>query len=134
MYYMHTSCIFCKIVKKELPCSLIYEDADFLAFLDITPRVLGHTLLIPKTHYRWTYDLAQRAFTAYWSIALKITHAMQKTLSPRFVTYVTHGLEVAHAHIHLMPRKNETEFVPPPISVSKEEMEKIASRIQKAII
>lgn len=125
-------CIFCKIVKKELPSYHIYEDDEFLGFLDIFPRVKGHTLLIPKKHYRWTYDVPN--FGAYWEAALKITNAMQKAMKPEFVTYVTHGLEVPHAHIHILPRKKgESAFVPEQKQFKKEEYEEVAEKIRKAI-
>lgn len=126
-------CIFCKIVKGELPSYKIYEDSDFLAFLDIQPRAKGHTLIIPKKHCRWVYDLPKKDFEKCWGAVLKITRAVQKALNPSFVTYVTHGLEVEHAHIHVVPRKNETAFVPEIKSFSKEEMEEAAERIRKEI-
>ena len=124
------SCIFCKIIKKELPSYQLYEDADYVAFLDITPRVIGHTLLIPKIHVRWVYDIPQ--FEQFWTTALKITHAVQKALSPEFVTYVTHGLEVEHAHLHILPRKkSDTALVPSPIAITKTEYEEVAKKIRK---
>ncbi len=122
------NCVFCKIVKGELPCYKVYEDEKFLGFLDINPRVEGHTLLIPKTHYRWTYDVPE--FGEYWEAARKIARAMQKVLQPEFITFVTHGLEVPHAHIHIMPRKKgEYEFVPSVKNISKEKMQEIAQKI-----
>ena len=125
-------CIFCKIVKKELPSYHVYEDDEFLGFLDIFPRVKGHTLLIPKKHYRWAYDVPN--FGAYWEVALKITKAMQKAMKPEFITYVTHGLEVPHAHIHILPRtKGETSFVPDTKTFKKEEFEEVAKKIRKEI-
>ena len=123
------TCIFCKIAKGEIPSYKIYEDALFFAFLDIHPRVKGHTLLIPKKHYPWVYDVPE--FEKYWGVALKITKVMQKTLTPKFVTYVTHGLEVSHAHIHIMPRKKETEMVPSIKTFSADDMEQIAQTIKK---
>ena len=129
-HYM--DCIFCKIVKKELPCYQVYEDDEFLGFLDIFPRVKGHTLLIPKEHQRWAYDVPN--FGAYWEAALKITNAMKKAMTPEFITYVTHGLEVPHAHIHILPRmKGETSFVPETKTFKKEEFEKVANRIRKEV-
>lgn len=125
-YYYNMSentCIFCNIVAGKLPSHTIYEDGLFFGFLDIYPRTKGHALLIPKTHYRWTYDVSE--FGLYWEAALKITKAMQKVFNPSFVTYVTHGLEVPHAHIHILPRYNETEFVPEIKSFTKEEMENV---------
>lgn len=126
------NCIFCKIVKGELPSYKIYEDKDFLAFLDVYPRTLGHTLVIPKKHYRWVYDVPN--FKEYWQGVHTVTKAMQKTLTPHFVTYVTHGLEVEHAHIHVMPRgEHETTFVPESKTFSKKEMQEIAEKIRKAL-
>ena len=123
------TCIFCKIVKGEIPLYKIYEDDLFFAFLDIYPRVKGHTLLIPKKHYRWVYDIPD--FGLYWQAALKMTRAMQKAMNPEFVTYVTHGLEVPHAHIHILPRvKGETSFVPDQKKFSKEEMKEVAEKIR----
>jgi len=127
---MEENCIFCQIVSKKLPCFKVYEDEDFLAFLDIYPRVEGHTLVIPKKHYRFVYDVPN--FGAYWERALKITQAMQKALNPYFITYVTHGLQVPHAHIHIMPRKKgEEEFVPEVKNISRNFLSKLAEKIRK---
>lgn len=126
------NCIFCKIVKKELPCYHVYEDEEFLGFLDIFPRVKGHTILIPKKHYRWTYDVPN--FGTYWEVTLKITKAMQKAMKPEFVTYVSYGLEVPHAHIHILPRmKGESAFVPETKQFKKKEFEEVAEKIRKEI-
>lgn len=126
-------CIFCKIVKGELPSYKIYEDSDFMAFLDIQPRAKGHTLVIPKKHYRWVYDVPEKEFEKYWGVVLKVTKAMQKAMNPTFVTYVTHGLEIEHAHIHVVPRKNETAFVPELKSFPKKEMEEMTKKIKQEI-
>ncbi len=126
-----TDCIFCKIVKGDLPSYKIYEDTDFLAFLDVYPRTLGHTLVIPKKHYRWVYDVPN--FKDYWGAVHTVTGAMQKALSPSFVTYVTHGLQVPHAHIHVLPRgKDETTFVPDTKTFSKEKMQEVADKIKSS--
>ncbi len=125
-------CVFCKIVKGELPCYKVYEDEKFLGFLDINPRVEGHTLLIPKKHYRWVYDVPE--FGEYWEVAKKIALAAKKALGAEFISFVTHGLDVHHAHIHILPRKKgEYEFVPSIKSFSKEKMGEIAERIYKAV-
>lgn len=124
-------CIYCQIIKGESPCYKLYEDDLFICILDIFPRSKGHALVIPKKHYRWVYDVAE--FKEYWDVALKLTKAMQKALTPEFVTYVTHGTQVFHAHILVMPRyKGETEYVPEIKKLSKEEMEEIAEKIRKA--
>ena len=121
-------CIFCKIVRGDLPKYLVFEDAKFLAFLDIFPRTKGHTLLIPKTHFHWTYDVPD--FGLYWEKAQLITRAMQKAFRPTFITYVTHGLQVPHAHIHILPRFNETEFVPEIKKFAHQEFAEVASKLR----
>jgi len=129
---MEENCIFCQIISKKLPCFKVYENEDFLAFLDIYPRVEGHTLVIPKKHYRFVYDVPN--FGAYWETALKITKAMKKALNPYFITYVTHGLQVPHAHIHIMPRKKgEEEFVPEIKNIDRDNLNKLAEKIRKNI-
>jgi histidine triad (HIT) family protein len=101
-------CIFCKIVKNEIPCYKVYEDDLFLAFLDINPTSLGHTLLIPKNHYRWVYDVPE--FKKYWKVAQKIALSIKNSsLKPDFVTFLTMGNEVPHAHIHIIPRNNSDQ-------------------------
>ncbi len=121
-------CIFCKIVEGQIPAYKIYEDGDYLGFLDIFPRVAGHSLLIPKKHFTWVYDVPN--FGEYWETVLKVTRAMQKSMAPTFVTYVTHGLEVPHAHIHIMPRTGEKEFVPERKKFEDAEMISIAEKIK----
>lgn len=125
---MENNCVFCQIVKDQAPAYKVYEDDKFLAFLDIYPRVEGHTLVIPKKHYQWVYDVPQ--FDQYWLVVLKITQAMKKVFQPYFITYVTHGLQVPHAHIHILPRKKEkTSFVPEVKFIPKEKMEEIAKKL-----
>lgn len=125
-------CIFCQIVAGKIPCYKVYDDKEFLGFLDISPRTRGHSLLIPKKHYRWVWEVPD--FGKYWETALKLTQTMQKALKPYFITYVTHGLEVPHAHIHILPReKQETEFVPEVKTISKEEMQEIAKKIKNQL-
>lgn len=126
------NCIFCQVVEKKSPCYKVYEDDNFLAFLDIYPRTKGHTLLVPKKHYQWVYDVPN--FGEYWLTALKITKAMKKALNPYFITYLTHGLQVPHAHIHILPRTiNETGFIPEQKNFSSREMEEIAQKIYQEL-
>ena len=113
-----------------MPSYKIYEDDLFLALLDVFPRTKGHTLVIPKKHYRWVYDVPE--FDKYWGVVLKVTKAMQKSLKPPFVTYLTHGMQVPHAHIHVMPRseENQSNFVPDIIDVSKKEYQELVEKIK----
>ncbi|MCX6726931.1 MAG: HIT family protein [Candidatus Shapirobacteria bacterium] len=95
-------CIFCKIVSGIIPCQKIAENDNFLAFLDIGPFTEGHSIIIPKIHYRWVYDVPK--FDQYWSFILQVTQQIQKTLNPLFISYLTMGNQVPHAHVHLLPR------------------------------
>jgi histidine triad (HIT) family protein len=95
-------CIFCKITSGIIPCQKIHEDNDFLAFLDNQPFTEGHTLIIPKIHYRWVYDIPK--FDQYWSFILQVTQKIQNKLNPQFISYLTMGNQVSHAHVHLLPR------------------------------
>lgn len=123
------NCPFCQIVSADKPCYKLYEDDQFMAFLDTFPRVKGHSLVIPKKHYRWVYDLPN--FADFWQVVLKLTRALISSLAPDFVTYVTHGLEIEHAHVHVIPRAGQTEFVPSPIKLTDKEMEEIAEKIRR---
>ena len=129
-------CIFCKIVNKEIPCNKIYEDEDFLAFLDIRPLNQGHSLVIPKKHYRWVWDLEN--FGNYFEWIKKIERGMEKSLKPKRVLVLVFGDEVPHAHVHLVPRfENDGHKGTIDLNnikeVSKEEMNKIAEKINKNI-
>ena len=92
-------CIFCKIIKKEIPCYQVYEDNLFLGFLDINPLNLGHTLLIPKNHYQWVDEV--EPYNVYWQTARKLSQAIQLATNCLIVSKVVYGLGVNHAHIHL---------------------------------
>ena len=139
---MKSLCVFCKIVRGEIPCYKVYEDEEYMAFLDTAPAVKGHTLLIPKKHYRWIYDVPK--FDEYWMRVLKITRAMQKRLNPVYVNYYTYGA-VPHAHIHILPRmtevgtsnvRGELDIIPPEIpkkQISEEEMKEISGKIRERV-
>lgn len=95
-------CIFCKIVRKEIPSTNVYEDEDFLAFLDIRPLSPGHTLIIPKEHYRWVWDVPNVG--AYFEVVKKIALAQQRAFGTiEEIHSKVVGEEVAHAHVWLFP-------------------------------
>jgi histidine triad (HIT) family protein len=99
-------CIFCKIVRREIPCTKIYEDGNFFAFLDINPLNPGHTLLITKKHIEFVDDF--EPFGEYWETARRLSRVIKKALNPILISYVVYGLGVPHAHIHLIPKfKND---------------------------
>jgi histidine triad (HIT) family protein len=99
-------CIFCKIVRRESPAHVVYEDAHFLAFLSIHPESPGHTLVIPKDHYRWVWNVPNVG--AYFQVVAKIAHAQQKAFGQEMILSKIVGEEVPHAHIWVFP-SNETK-------------------------
>lgn len=130
---MTSDCIFCKIVKGEIPCYNVYEDDSFFAFLDIKPRNLGHTLVIPKKHYRWVWDVEN--IGEYFVIVKKIANAIKKALNTDFVVSLVIGEEIEHAHVWLVPRyENDGHGAAINLDnikeVSEEEMKEIAEKIK----
>jgi len=95
------NCIFCKIVKGEIPSHKVYEDENYLAFLDINPQSPGHTQLITKEHYRWVWDIPNVG--EYFEVAKKIAKAQQKAFGTDFILSKIVGDEVEHAHIWIFP-------------------------------
>ena len=95
------NCVFCKIVRGEIPSHKVYEDENFLAFLDINPRSPGHTLIIPKKHHRWVWDVPE--IGKYFEITGQIARALQKTFGTDSVWSRVTGEEVPHAHVWVFP-------------------------------
>ena len=106
-------CLFCKIANKELPCYKVYEDKNFLAFLDIRPLNPGHVLVIPKKHFRWVWDVpikndSSLNISEYYIIVSKIASAIKKAFNTDYVVSLVLGEEISHAHVWLIPRlKND---------------------------
>lgn len=126
-------CIFNEIVEGRLPCHKVYEDEGFLAFLDIFPRTEGHTLVVPKTQYRWTYDVPD--FGRYWETVRMITRVIQQVLPVKWVNYFTYG-EIPYAHIHILPRYEDIngsaeQIVPPPVKAADRDLAKVAEKIRQ---
>ncbi len=97
------NCIFCKIVKGEIPNHTVYEDADFLAFLDINPQSPGHVQVIPKEHHRWVWDVPNTG--KYFEVATKVALAQRKAFNTEWILSKVFGDEVPHAHIWIYPNK-----------------------------
>ncbi len=95
------NCIFCKIVRKEIPSHIVYEDESFLAFLDIHPQSPGHVQVIPKDHYRWVWDVP--AVGSYFEVVAKIARAQQKAFDTDWILSKIIGDEVHHAHTWVFP-------------------------------
>lgn len=101
-------CIFCKIVDKQIPSNIIYEDESHLAFLDISPFEKGHTLVVPKKHYEKITDMSSQEYEQLQSVVLKVAKHYEEVLNVRVGTLV-YGLDVAHVHIHVFPITSEIE-------------------------
>ncbi|OGK62898.1 hypothetical protein A2334_03770 [Candidatus Roizmanbacteria bacterium RIFOXYB2_FULL_38_10] len=129
-------CVFCKIVTGKIPSYKVYEDNDFMGFLDIAPLNPGNVLLIPKTHYHWVYDAPNMG--KYFEVARKIGIAAQKAVGAHSINFLTLGYEVPHAHIRIIPRfDNDGHTDGIRLSAVKkiapDEMKKIAEHILKNI-
>ena len=127
--------IFSKIIAGEIPSYRIHEDDRFYAFLDINPLAKGHTLVIPKVETDYLFDLDDDLLGDMMVFAKKVARAIDKTIDCKRVGVAVLGLEVAHAHIHLVPINSlyDIEFSRPKLQLSKEEFESIADRISAAI-
>ncbi|MCK4539667.1 HIT domain-containing protein [Candidatus Parcubacteria bacterium] len=102
-------CLFCKIANKELPCYKVYEDKDFLAFLDIRPLNPGHVLVIPKKHFRWVWDVPVKSesspnISEYYIVVSKVANAIKKAFDTDYVVSLVFGEEIDHSHVLLIPR------------------------------
>lgn len=102
---MNTSeCIFCKIIRGEIPASKIYENDNILAFLDIKPVNPGHILIIPKKHYEKMETTPDEVVSDVFIIAKKLMKVIKEAMSADFVALSVVGIDVPHFHIHLIPR------------------------------
>ncbi|PIN74356.1 HIT family hydrolase [Candidatus Woesearchaeota archaeon CG10_big_fil_rev_8_21_14_0_10_45_16] len=107
-----TDCIFCRIGRKEIPCHIIYEDDDTMAFLDIKPHAKGHTVVIPKKHGETVFDIDDKTYMAVMKAVKKTMEKIQKVLDPDgFNAGWNHntagGQVVPHLHVHIFPRYND---------------------------
>lgn len=123
--------IFSRIIAGEIPCYKIAEDERFFAFLDISPLAKGHTLVVPKVEEDYIFNLNDDTISAMMIFAKKIAKALGKAIVCKRVGLTVIGLEVPHAHIHLIPisSENDMNFQQPKLKLSAAEMEEIASSI-----
>ncbi len=125
------SSIFTKIVNGEIPCYKIAETEDFLAFLDVNPNAAGHTLCIPKQEVNKIFDIDDALYIGLLQFSKKIAIALEKSIPCKRIGMAVIGLEVPHAHVHLIPlnEMDEMRFVNK-VSLSKEEFESLVTTIQ----
>ena len=129
------SSIFTKIVQGDIPSYKIYEDDKFFVFLDAFPLAKGHTLVIPKQEIDYLFDLPDDLYAEMQMLAKKIALALKKAIPCKRIGVAVLGLEVPHAHIHLVPMNSEADvnFKNPKLSFTPEEFTEIAEGISKCV-
>ena len=129
------SSIFSKIIQGEIPCHKIAEDDQFLAFLDVMPLVEGHTLVIPKQEIDYIFDLDPEVLAGLMKFAQRIAPAIKKAIPCKRIGIAVIGLEVPHAHVHLVPlnRMLDINFSQEKLKLSQESLAKTAELIRSFI-
>ncbi|MCW2118108.1 HIT family protein [Flavobacterium sp. 7A] len=125
------SSIFTKIIKGEIPCYKIAENDDYFAFLDVNPNTKGHTLCIPKVEVDKLFDLDEEHYMGLMHFSRKVALAIEKTIPCNRIGLSVIGLEVPHAHVHLVPISNmeDMRFISK-VKMTKEEFESLAAAIR----
>ncbi|MCX7728648.1 MAG: HIT family protein [Bacteroidia bacterium] len=128
--------VFSKIITGEIPAYKIAENEKYLAFLDIFPLVKGHTLVIPKKEVDYVFDLDDETYLGLMNFAKKVAISIKKAIPCNRISMQVIGLEVPHAHVHLIPinSMSDCNFSNPKLKLSKEEFESIAESIRKNFV
>lgn len=123
--------IFTKIINGEIPSYKIAEDENFYSFLDISPLKKGHTLVIPKKEVDYIYDLDEDTYQGLWAFAKRVSAALEATVPCKRIGIAVIGLEVPHAHVHLVPLDDigDLDFKKPRAELSTEEFQELAKAI-----
>lgn len=126
--------IFSKIIAGEIPCHKVAEDDDFLAFLDIMPLQKGHVLVIPKLETDYIFDMEDEALGKMMVFAKQVAHKIKAVFTCQKIGVTVIGLEVPHAHIHLVPinAMGDMNFAKEKMNLSNEELATIATAISNA--
>lgn len=126
--------LFSKIVKGEIPCYKVVETNDYLAFLDIFPLKQGHTLVIPKKETDYIFDIDDQQLAGLHVFSKHVARAIEKVVPCKRIGVAVIGLEVPHAHIHLVPMNemDDINFDKPKLKLPPDEMQRLAQAIQKA--
>ena len=127
------SSIFTKIINKEIPAQIIAEDDSFIAFLDVFPLAIGHVLIVPKKEIDYIFSMEDNLLGKMTVFSKKIALAIEKAIPCKRVGVAVIGLEVPHAHIHLIPLQTvqDINFTREKLKPSAVEMEKVAAAIKK---
>jgi histidine triad (HIT) family protein len=127
--------VFSKIISGDIPAYKVLENESFLAFLDIFPLAKGHVLVIPKKETDYLFDITSVKYLELWKFTQQVAKAMDKVIDCKRIGVAVIGLEVPHAHIHLVPLNSVSDinFERPKLSFSEEEMDEVAQKIRKAL-
>jgi len=126
-------CIFCKIVAGQIPSQKVFEDADTLAFLDIKPVNNGHTLVIPKIHVPYFYDLDNKNYAKLMQTVKNVSRAIEHAVKPAKVGLLVKGFDVDHAHIHVIPLNNNADIQATTFSPTDKQLAETAENLRKGI-
>jgi len=131
---MSNDCIFCKIIKGEIPSYVIHENDKHFAFLDINPLNEGHLLIIPKRHEDYIFDLSDKEYQDIFAEAKKLAKPLKKATNAKRIAIVVEGLAVAHIHVHLIPlHAGDTLIHVKPKPIDHEKLKAIQEKIKKEI-
>lgn len=125
--------LFTKIVNGEIPCNKVAESENYLAFLDIHPIAVGHTLVIPKQETDYIFDIEDDLYSGLMLFSKQVAKAVKRVIPCTKIGVVVIGLEVPHAHIHLVPINSigDINFLKPKLQLSKEELDVTAKKISE---
>lgn len=125
--------IFTKIINREIPAQIVAEDDRFIAFLDIMPMVMGHTLVVPKKEVDYIFDIEDDELKSIHVFAKKVAAAVRKAVPCKRIGVAVIGLEVPHAHIHLVPMNSadDLNFTRPKLKPTSEELAAVGEKIRK---
>lgn len=130
-------CVFCKIARKEIPATVVYEDEHTVAFLDLHPMNPGHTLVVPKMHSETFLDMDTAAYGTLMRVVYELAQRVHHAFPTPRLSILTKGFNVAHTHVHLIPLNDDGDLVgrygthlPP--EASSAELTEVAARIQSA--
>lgn len=128
--------LFTKIINREIPAHIVAEDERYIAFLDINPLVIGHTLVVPKKEVDYIFDLDDDTLAGLQLFSKKVAIAIGKAIRCKRVGVAVIGLEVPHTHVHLVPMNSmdDLNFSRPKLKPSREELEGAAAGIGKFVV
>jgi len=127
--------IFTRIINREIPGHIVAEDQNHIAFLDVSPLKVGHTLCVPKKEVNYIFDMDEDAYLKLHAFTQKVAKAVEAAVPCKRIGVAVIGLEVPHVHIHLIPLENisDIDFSQPKLSLSPETFETIAEKIRELV-